>query len=299
MISEAMTRVEVKEGVPLRWWNAVLPLVTVILVTLAGLWMTGNRALDEPRALTEIFSLAALREVIAAASSTQAIAAGAWTGFLLAAALLLGQRILSAGEILRASYNSTKGLFFAILILLLAWCIGGVCRDIGTAHYLVALFHRSLSPHYYPIILFILSCLVSFSTGSSWSTMAIILPNSVTLAWMLGDASPIGAFGLTVLSIGAVLEGSIFGDHCSPISDTTILSSVSSAADHIDHVRTQIPYAAASMATAILVGYFPSTRGVSPLVTLPAGAAVLIGIHLLVGRRPEADRAAPEGNQST
>ncbi|MBN1825246.1 MAG: Na+/H+ antiporter NhaC family protein [Candidatus Eisenbacteria bacterium] len=300
MVSDAMTRIAAKEGIPLRWWNAALPLVSVVLVTLIGLWVTGNRALEEPKALSQVFSLVALRDVIAAASSTQAIAAGAWTGFFLAAALLLGQRILSAGEILRASYHSTKGLFFAILILLLAWCIGGVCRDIGTAHYLVALFHRSLSPHFYPIILFILSCLVSFSTGSSWSTMAIILPNSVTLAWILGDASPLGAFGLTVLSIGAVLEGSIFGDHCSPISDTTILSSVSSASDHIDHVRTQIPYAITSMLVAIVVGYFPSTQGVSPAITIPAGLAVLIGILLIRGKRPASDRSIDAGaGQST
>ncbi|MFH1279099.1 MAG: Na+/H+ antiporter NhaC family protein [Candidatus Eisenbacteria bacterium] len=287
MISDAMTRVKPKEGVPFRWWNGLLPLGAVVAVTLAALWITGNRSLEAPYGLRGLFSVAALREVIAGANSTRAIAAGAWSGFFLAAALLLAQRILGAGEIVRAAFSSTRALFFAIVILLFAWCIGGVCRDMGTAHYLVALFRETLSPLLYPMILFVLSCLVSFSTGSSWSTMAIILPNSVVLAYLLGESSPVGPFGLTVLSIGAVLEGSIFGDHCSPISDTTILSSVSSAADHIDHVRTQIPYALATATIALAAGYVPAARGA------PAGSGLLVGAVLIVllvrlaGKRPE------------
>ena len=296
MISDAMTRITPKEGIDFHWFNGVLPLVTVVLVTLAGLWVTGNSELDIPKPLSGLFSLSALRDVIAGANSTRAISTGAWCGFLVGALLFLGQRILTFGEIVRAAFSSTRALFFAIVILFFAWCIGGVCRDIGTAHYLVALFRQSISPLLYPILLFILSCLVSFSTGSSWSTMAIILPNSVTLAWILGASSPLGAFGLTILSIGAVLEGSIFGDHCSPISDTTILSSVSSAADHIDHVRTQIPYALATMLVAIVCGYFPATRGVSSAITIPAGLCVIILIHLTLGRRVKTNRAGHAPN---
>ncbi len=287
MVSDAMTRVQPKEGVPYRWWNGLLPLVVVVLVTLVMLWTTGNSALEKPYGLGGVFSLQALREVIAGASSTKAIAAGAWTGFFLAAILLLSQRILTPAEIARAAFSSTRALFFAIVILVLAWCIGGVCTDLGTAHYLVALFRRSLSPLLYPTVLFILSCLVSFSTGSSWSTMAIILPNSVVLAYLLGAESVLGAFGLTVVSIGAVLEGSIFGDHCSPISDTTILSSVSSAVDHIDHVRTQIPYAVTSMIVALLCGYLPAARGVPAPICLGAGVITLVLVLRIIGRDPE------------
>jgi len=285
MISDAMTRVAAKEGIPFRWWNAVAPLLTVVVVTLSALWVTGNAALEHPHPMSGLFSLAAIREVLAATSSTRAICVGAWSGFFLAVFLALGQRLLTPVEVARAAFSSTRALFFAIVILLLAWCIGGVCHDMGTAHYLVALFQRSLSPALYPMILFILSCLVSFSTGSSWSTMAIILPNSVVLAWLLGGSSPIGALGLTVLSIGAVLEGSIFGDHCSPISDTTILSSVSSAADHIDHVRTQIPYAVTTALTALLCGYTLTSRGIPAYVALGLGIAVLLLVHRFIGRR--------------
>jgi Na+/H+ antiporter NhaC len=290
MVSDAMTRVTPKEGIPHRWWNGLVPLVAVVAVTIAMLWRSGNASLETPYGMSGFFSLAALRDVIAEAESTKAIAGGAWTGFFLAAAMMLVQRILTPLEIVRAAFSSTRALFFAIVILILAWCIGGVCSDLGTAHYLVALFRKTISPLIYPFVLFILSCLVSFSTGSSWSTMAIILPNSVVLAFLLGETSPIGPFGLTVISIGAVLEGSIFGDHCSPLSDTTILSSVSSATDHIDHVRTQIPYAMTSMVVALLCGYLPAARGVPAPISLASGIAVLILILRFVGRNPEADQ---------
>lgn len=287
MVSDAMTRVQAKENVPHRWWNGALPLITVIVVTLVMMWRSGNASLDAPYPLSAVFSLGALRDVIANANSTQAIAGGAWTGFLLAALLMLTQKNLTPIEVLGASFNSTRALFFAIVILLLAWCIGGVCRDMGTAYYLVALFKQSISPNVYPIVLFLVSCLVSFSTGSSWSTMAIILPNAVLLAHLLGADSVVGSFGLTIVSIGAVLEGSIFGDHCSPLSDTTILSSVSSASDHIHHVRTQIPYAMTTMIVAILAGYLPATRGVSPWICLACGAVAMLLVIRFVGKKPE------------
>ena len=113
-------------------------------------------------------------------------------------------------------------------------------------------------PTLFPVLLFGIACLTAFATGSSWSTMAILLPNVVGLGAALGAEHPLGPLGMVTVSIGAVLEGAIFGDHCSPISDTTILSSVSCASDHIDHVRTQAPYALATASVAALLGYVPT-----------------------------------------
>jgi Na+/H+ antiporter NhaC len=113
-------------------------------------------------------------------------------------------------------------------------------------------------PTLLPVLLFAIAGLVAFSTGSSWSTMAILLPNVVGLADSVGAGHAVGGTGMVIVCIGAVLEGSIFGDHCSPISDTTVLSSVSSASDHIDHVRTQAPYALTAAAAALLAGYIPT-----------------------------------------
>lgn len=173
----------------------------------------------------------------------------------------------------------------AIVILFLAWSIGTACRDVGTADYLVALFRKVLSPVAFSVVVFGLACLISFATGSSYSTMAILLPNVVPLALAVGEGSPLTGMGLVTISVGAVLEGAIFGDHCSPISDTTILSSIASQCDLMDHVRTQMPYAVTCMLVAILVGYIPISLGVSAAICLPAGAAAVIMLIRLLGKR--------------
>ncbi|MDG2149372.1 MAG: Na+/H+ antiporter NhaC family protein [Planctomycetota bacterium] len=179
-------------------------------------------------------------------------------GMLLPRLFATRREYLPASDLSRASLSSIRALSFAVLILFQAWMIGTVCARMGTADYLVALMSGSVSAVMLPVLLFVAACLVAFSTGSSWSTMAILLPNVVALAASVGEAEGIGALSMVILCIGAVLEGSIFGDHCSPISDTTVLSSVSSASDHVDHVRTQAPYAVTTGLLAIGLGYIPT-----------------------------------------
>ena len=136
---------------------------------------------------------------------------------------------------------------------------------------------------------FLLSAGIAFATGTSWGTMSILLPLVVGLSFNMGALIPLGGHVLMVMSIASVLEGSIFGDHCSPISDTTILSSTACAADHIDHTRTQMAYAFTTMATAIVLGYFPCAfMGWSPWLALPAGCAALLMILLVFGRKTPA-----------
>jgi len=206
------------------------------------------------------------------------------------------------GEISRASLSSTAALFFAVVILFEAWMIGAVCGDIGTADYLVALLSGNVDASFLPVLLFLVAVVVAFSTGTSWSTMSILLPNVVALAASVGAEHPIGSTGMVVVCIGAVLEGSIFGDHCSPISDTTVLSSVSSASDHIDHVRTQAPYALTTGTVAILAGYLPTLMldWWSFPFALGTAALVLGGLLLLVGRRvADAPAAVAAGGRDT
>jgi Na+/H+ antiporter NhaC len=193
---------------------------------------------------------------------------------------------LRAGELFRAARGGAGALGFAVVLLFEAWMIGAVCKDLSTADYLVALLSGVLPPVLLPLLLFSVGCAVSFATGSSWSTMAILLPNVVGLAAALGPETALGAFGMVTVSIGAVLDGSIFGDHCSPISDTTVLSSVSSGSDHIDHVRTQAPYAIATAAIAIVCGYLPAVF--IPGWSLPVAAAcatvAVVALLFCVGR---------------
>jgi len=198
-------------------------------------------------------------------------------------------------DLRRAALGSAGTLVFAVVLLFEAWMIGAVCRDLATADYLVALLSGALPPALLPVLLFVVACLVAFATGSSWSTMSILLPNVVALAASLGVESPLGTTGMVVVCISAVLEGSIFGDHCSPISDTTVLSSLASASDHIDHVRTQIPYALSTAAAAIGCGYLPLllVPGWSAGAGLGTGAAVLCAALWIFGRPRPATAFAP------
>jgi Na+/H+ antiporter NhaC len=201
---------------------------------------------------------------------------------------------LSFAELRSAGIASAGTLVFAVVLLFEAWMIGAVCRDLSTADYLVALLSGALPPVALPLLLFGAASLVAFATGSSWSTMSILLPNVVGLAASLGTESALGVAGMVALCISAVLEGAIFGDHCSPISDTTVLSSMASASDHIDHVRTQAPYALVVAGAAVLCGYLPLlfvpfwTSGVA----LASGAGLLLAVLLGVGRHAPPARLA-------
>jgi Na+/H+ antiporter NhaC len=161
-------------------------------------------------------------------------------------------------------------MLLANLILLSAWSIGSVCGEMGTAPYVVDAVKGVISPLLLPMVIFLICNLISFATGTSWGTMAITMPIAVPLALSLGVPLPLG--------ISAVLTGSVMGDHCSPISDTTIMSSMFSGSDHIDHVKTQIPYAFTASGVAVLA-YLAAGSGMSVALVLPLGI-VLVGILL-------------------
>jgi Na+/H+ antiporter NhaC len=202
---------------------------------------------------------------------------------------------LGVAEIRNAGFGGASALGFAVVLLFEAWMIGAVCRDLATADYLVALLSGWLPPILLPLLLFATASAVSFATGSSWSTMSILLPNVVGLAASLGEQTQLGVIGMVAISIGAVLDGAIFGDHCSPISDTTVLSSVASGSDHLDHVRTQAPYALATGALAVVCGYLPSVLfdWWSLPLALACGVALIAALLFGLGRRlPD---AAPDG----
>ena len=161
-----------------------------------------------------------------------------------------------------------------------------------TADYVIAASKGILSPHLIPFVTFVIAAFISFSTGSSWATMAILTPIVIPIAYKLPVEAGIAA-GLSheilIGTIGAILSGSVLGDHCSPISDTTILSSMASAADHVDHVRTQMPYAIIVGIVAIVTGYIPNGWGVNNVVSLAAGILVLVGIVFFFGKKLRSD----------
>jgi Na+/H+ antiporter NhaC len=147
---------------------------------------------------------------------------------------------------------------------------------------------QSITPVWLPTIVFVLSSLVAFSTGTSWGTMAIVMPLVVRVACqMVTDqaSTAVADDPLVIASVGSVLAGAIFGDHCSPISDTTVLSSQASGCDHVAHVRTQLPYALLVATVSIVFGTLPVAMGLSVWILLPAGTVALIVCLILLGKR--------------
>ncbi|MFT5284595.1 MAG: Na+/H+ antiporter NhaC [Planctomycetota bacterium] len=284
MVGDHATKLAPADGVIPKASRALLPLFLFIAITLFEI-VRGGGGFD--MSLAEWTSVEGFSRLIGAGGGIWPLFAGSMAGFVLAVIMSFAVGLKS--EVAGAAWNTLRSMGIAIVILYLAWMIGSVCDDLGTASYLTELIGDSLRPELLPILLFLLAGVVAFATGSSWSTMGILLPLVVGLSYNLGEAGGIehlSGLTLMVLSIGAVLEGAIFGDHCSPISDTTVLSSIATASDHIDHVRTQAPYAISTMIIAIIAGYFPCAfLGTSPYVGWLMGLSLLALLMFVSGKR--------------
>ena len=281
------------EGKPLRWINAVLPVLVVLAITFCALWITGRQSLaasGSPLATLALgeLDIRGLGGVLGEGNSYNALLYASAGGCLTALLLALGQRILTLGQGLGAWLGGMKSMAMAMVILILAWSIGDVCTALDTKGFMVEALSDTLDPRLLPALVFLLAAITAFATGTSWATMGIIIPLAVPTAYTLARGAgldPVSAHGILLGSVSAVLAGSIFGDHCSPISDTTVLSSTASACDHVDHVRTQLPYALVVAAVALVCGYLPVGYGFSPFLGLAAGAGVLALILGLAGRK--------------
>ena len=280
LMSEAGSdRMAPAEGAPLRWYNAALPVLSVVLVVLFGLYFQGRSNLGQPGTLWEIFG---------AASAFDALLWGSLTGCIVAIALAVGQRILSVHQAIDGLIGGMRAMFLAGIILILAWSLGSVTEVLGTAPYISGLLEGNLPPQLLPALVFVTAASIAFATGTSWGTMGILLPVVIPLAVALGGTvNPEAgtAYVILVGSIASVLAGAIFGDHCSPISDTTVMSSMASACDHMDHVRTQLPYALVVGVVGILIGNIPTAFGFPVWVSLLLGAAILFALLRFYGKK--------------
>jgi Na+/H+ antiporter NhaC len=216
MISEDVASLKPKKGIRHRSFNMVIPVATMIIMMPVSLLITGKGDLT-------------------AGSGTTSVLWSVISAIVVAGIISILQRILSLKEVMDFTLKGIAGLVPLAILMTLAFSIGDTCRTLGTGEYVASISREFLSPTLIAPILFISSGFIAFSTGTSWGTFAIMIPIAVPTALFAEVSLP--------LSIAAVLSGSVFGDHCSPISDTTIVSSMASACDHIDHVRTQIPYA--------------------------------------------------------
>ncbi len=262
---------------------AAVPIALVILSTGAGLWYDGTQNLRAAGNLDPSF-----RQVINAADSYDVLMWACLAGALAAGVLAWGSRRLSLRETVEGWLAGAKAMLIAVVILVLAWSLSEVCNVLQTANFLVEVCREGLPARLLPTVSFILAAAIGFATGTSWGTMAILIPLIYPLGALLPAYAELAAreaTGIHLAAVSAVLAGSVFGDHCSPISDTTILSSLASGSDHVDHVRTQLPYALVVALVAIVTGYLPVGYGASPWLSLLLGALVLLGFIFWRGQR--------------
>ena len=223
MIDPDVISPDVDESIPRRMRNMVVPVATLVLMMPVGLLITGDG------------------DITAGSGSTSVLwAVMAALGVLWV--MLMAQRIFNVDKLTRVGLKGAGGLVSLSLVLLLALALGAVTRDLGSGIYIANLTAGLLPPFILLPLTFLVASGIAFATGTSWGTFAIMLPIAVPAAAVMG--LPLSPF------VAAALAGGVFGDHASPISDTTIVSSMAAATDHIDHVRTQIPYALLAGAAA-------------------------------------------------
>jgi len=273
-----------KEGGSL--WDFVIPIISLVVVSMLGLWYTGAAnlyaysqdlgwwtELENPFGVN--FLSYSFIESFREADAATALLWGSFVMVLVASLMLLGRKKMSIEEWEDTVVRGMKQMLFANTILVLAWSLGNAADAVGTGTYIINLATGSganLGP-WMPLIMFLAAMFVAFTTGTSWGTFAIMVPLGVqlSLAFTNGHVNEI-----VFATIGATFTGSIFGDHCSPISDTTIMSSMFSGSDHIDHVTTQIPYAftVASIGAVLYILFGLGVR--SWAILLPLGFVLLI-----------------------
>ena len=270
-------------GVKLSVWNAIIPIGALILGALFAFYYSGYTAImgGEDSAVIQLMqnspaSFDAIKEAFSNADASVALFQSAFFAGLVAIIMGVAKKIFTLSEALDIWVDGMKTLIITGVILICAWSLSSVIKELGTAKYLIQLLSGSLPPFILPSLIFVLGAIISFATGTSYGTMGILMPLAIPLAYSINPE-----MSYIIVATSAVLTGAIFGDHCSPISDTTILSSMGAGCNHIDHVRTQMPYAIFVAVITIVFGYIPAGFGLPVYVVLPiAFVAMFIGIQI-------------------
>ncbi len=273
-------------GAPLKWYNAAIPVLTVIFVTIYGLIDTGMTGLyatitdsgieiSSPTwgqtwaALNTYNSENAsfffnLGSLIGSSDSYVALLWASFAGVFVAIFMTMAGKIMRLEQAISTMTTGFKAMLPALMILTLAWSLASTTEQLNTATYLSSTLEGSINPFLMPVIVFILAAFISFATGSSWSTMAILYPIVIPTTWAICSSAGLEQAISTEILLNVIsitLGASVLGDHCSPISDTTILSSLASDCNHIDHVRTQLPYALSVGVVSIILCFVSTLLG--------------------------------------
>ncbi|MBD1564712.1 Na+/H+ antiporter NhaC family protein [Vibrio sp. S12_S33] len=258
---------DIKESEHGKVSDLILPIVLLIIATISAMLYTGGQSLAADGKAFDLFGAFENTDV------GTSLIYGGLVGLAMALFTVFKQQ-LPMIDVVKTLWIGAKSMFGAILILVFAWTIGSVIGDMKTGAYMSSLVQGNINPHWLPVILFLLSGLMAFSTGTSWGTFGIMLP-------IAGDMAGATDIALMLPMLSAVLAGSVFGDHCSPISDTTILSSTGARCNHIDHVSTQLPYA---LATALVscVGFVVLGMTASVLISFSAASVAFVVVCLVL-----------------
>ena len=232
LISSDIISMEKKKDIPARARNMIVPIAVMVGMMPLMLIFTGWTEVTNIEILPWYKQLF---EAIGKGSGSTSVLYSVLTAISVGSVMYMSQKIFSFKETFDLIMKGISGLIPLALLMMLAFAIGTVCRELGTGQYVAEVSKIWLSPSFVPAIIFLVASFIAFSTGTSWGTFAIMISIGIPMAQAL-DSN-------LYLTLAAALGGGVFGDHCSPISDTTIISSMASACDHIDHVKTQLPYA--------------------------------------------------------
>ena len=286
-ISSDSEDLEPIEGIKLSVWNAIIPIGVLIVSSLIGFYYSGWVTImgGEDLAIIELmnnkpFSFAGIQAAFSNADASVVLFQSALLATIVALILGVSRKIFTISEGIGIWIEGMKGLLITGVILILAWSLSSVIKELGTASYLVGVLSDAIPAFLLPAIIFILGSIIAFATGTAYGTMGILMPLAIPLAFAINPE-----WNFVIVSTSAVLTGAIFGDHCSPISDTTILSSTGAGCDHIEHVRTQIWYAIFVGIVTVLFGYIPAGLGLSIFIVLPLSLVALFILTMIFGKK--------------
>lgn len=278
-----------KKVTPPNIWNAIIP-VGVLIVSAVILFYTNGAATLDPEYLAQLSFFDAVREAYSNSDASIVLFQAGLLACIVAIIMGFFEKIFTLKDGIETWAHGMKSMLFVCIVLILAWSIGSVIGDLGTAHFLVSNLSDALPQFIVPALIFIIAAVVSFATGTAYGTMAILLPLCIPLA-----AAIVGITGMEIsnavpeytyilMCSSAVLTGAIFGDHSSPISDTSILSSMGAGCSLLDHVMTQIVYAV-TVGVVVIAGYILVGLGLNVWITLLIMAAILVLVLLFAGKK--------------
>lgn len=269
------------------WYNGVIPVIIIITGTIVGLFYTGYTS--------EIWNdgtlpfTSKISGIIGNSDSYNALIWSSAAATLIALILTISQKLASLRESMEHLLEGYKSMLQAIIILILAWALAEINHELQTAHFIAgALVNYNFSIWMVPTLTFVLAVAISFSTGSSWGTMAILYPLIIPATWIIaqnGTHEYNEIMQILYNVISCVLAGAVLGDHISPISDTTIMSSLASSCNHIAHVKTQLPYALLVGFVSVSIGTLATSLGFPVVLSFVLGIIILFFIIQFFGKR--------------